>query len=216
MRLLTSVNRCSRKLRLSGVLLVGMLVLGTAPGFSSSPDPERIQAAYAQDGSVVSVTLIINGYTTPSEKQVLSKAFEESHDQGLVAALSKTKAAGHCSITGDLSFDVAFIQMVVTPTGRQITFMTSRPLQSDEVNPRLEFKSFDLMVGQFDMNDTDNTKSTGFLYPASRLVVDEQGEFHYDLAGSPWSLVNVLDSKWASVLGGRRPTHVMIDSAHKE
>jgi hypothetical protein len=59
------------------------------------------------------------------------------------------------------------------------------------------------MVGQFDMNDTDNTKSTGFLYPASRLVTDEQGEFHYDLAGSPWSLVNVLDSNWAPALAGR-------------
>ena len=53
------------------------------------------------------------------------------------------------------------------------------------------------MVGQFEINDTDNTKSTGFLYLASRLVVDEQGAFHYDLAGSPWSLVNVLDSNWA-------------------
>ncbi len=61
-------------------------------------------------------------------------------------------------------------------------------------------QSFDLMVGQFDINDTDNTKSTGFLYPASKLVIDEQGEFHYDLAGSPWSLVNVLDSNWAPAL----------------
>jgi hypothetical protein len=59
------------------------------------------------------------------------------------------------------------------------------------------------MVGQFDINDTDNTKSTGFLYPASRLVMDEQGEFHYDLAGIPWSLVNVLDSNWAPALAER-------------
>ena len=59
------------------------------------------------------------------------------------------------------------------------------------------------MVGQFDMNDTDNTKSTGFLYPASKLAMDEQGEFHYDLAGTPWSLVNVLDSNWAPALAER-------------
>jgi hypothetical protein len=60
------------------------------------------------------------------------------------------------------------------------------------------------MVGQFEINDTDNTKSTGFLYLASRLVVDEQGAFHYDLAGSPWSLVNVLDSNWASAQAARQ------------
>jgi hypothetical protein len=59
------------------------------------------------------------------------------------------------------------------------------------------------MVGQLEINDTDITKSTGFLYPASKLVIDEQGEFHYDLAGSPWSMVNVLDSNWAPTLAGR-------------
>jgi len=34
-------------------------------------------------------------------------------------------------------------------------------------------------------------------------VMDEQGEFHYDLAGIPWSLVNVLDSNWAPALAER-------------
>ena len=204
MKLLASIIRCGRKLGFTSLLLVGTLALGTNLGFSSSLGPEKIQAAYAQDGNVVSVTLIIYGYTTSSEKKALSRAFEEGQDRGLVAAFSKAKAAGHCSISGDLSFDVAFIQMVVTPTGRRITFITSRSLQFDEVNSEAEFQSFDLMVGQFDMNDTDNSKSTGFIYPASRLAVDGQGEFHYDLAASPRSLVNILDSNWAPALAERR------------
>ena len=115
----------------------------------------------------------------------------------------KRKRPVFAQLPENLSFDVAFIQMVVTPTGRQITFIANRPLQSDEVNPNPDSQSFDLMVGQFDINDTDNTKSTGFLYPASKLVIDEQGEFHYDLAGNPWSLVNVLDSNWAPALAAR-------------
>ena len=88
--------------------------------------------------------------------------------------------------------------MVATPTGRQITFITARPVQSAEANPDSPSQSFDLAVGQFNLNDTDNTKSTGFLYPASKLVIDEKGEFHYDLTGTPWSLVNILDSRAAS------------------
>ena len=203
MGMLARIIRRGGKLGSSGLLLAGILALGVPRGFSSSPSPEKIQATYPQDGNVVSVTLVIYGYTAPSEKQILSQAFEEGQDQGLVAALSKSKAAGHCTITGNLSFDVAFIQMVVTPTGRQITFITSRPLQSDEVDPDSESRSFDLMVGQFDMNDTDNAKSTGFLYPASRLVIDRQGEFHYDLAGGSWPLVDVLDSNWAPALAER-------------
>jgi len=198
MKLLASIIRCGRKLGFTSLLLVGTLALGTNLGFSSSLGPEKIQAAYAQDGNVVSVTLIIYGYTTSSEKKALSRAFEEGQDRGLVAAFSKAKAAGHCSISGDLSFDVAFIQMVVTPTGRQITFITNRPLQAGGASPDTPSQSFDLAVGQFNLNDTDNTKSTGFLYPASKLVIDEKGEFHYDLAGAPWSLVNILDSKAAS------------------
>jgi hypothetical protein len=118
----------------------------------------------------------------------------------LATALSKIKAVGRCSMSGDLSIDVAFIQMVVTPTGRQIIFIANRPLQPDEVSTSPNSESFDLMVGEFDMNDTDNTRSTGFLYPASKLVVDEQGKFHYDLAGSPWSLSNLFDSNWATAV----------------
>jgi hypothetical protein len=39
------------------------------------------------------------------------------------------------------------------------------------------------------------TIDTDFLFPASKLVIDKQGESHYDLAGTPMSLINVLDSK---------------------
>jgi hypothetical protein len=186
------------------MLLTGLFALGTTQCFSSSPNPESIQASYTHDGSAISVTLTIYDYTNSSEMQLLSQAFEDGQDQGLVGALSRTKAAGLCSIAGNLSFDVAFIQMVVTPTGRQITFITNRPLQPDEIDPSPEPHSFDLMVGQFDMNDADNTKSTGFLYSASKLVLDEQGRLHYDLAGNPWSLINVLDSNWAPAVAERR------------
>lgn len=203
MRRFTSIIRWVRKLGPSSLLLAAMFVFGVTPGFSSSSGSETIQATYTKDGNVVHVTLTVYNYTTSADLQVLSLAFQRGHDRELAAVLSKTKAAGHCSITGDLSFDVAFIQMSVTPTGRQITFIANRPLQPDEVNPSSDSQSFDLLVGQFDMNDTDNTKSTGFLYRASRLVIDEQGEFHYDLAGNPWSMVNVLDSNWAPALAGQ-------------
>jgi hypothetical protein len=192
---LTSGFRSARKLGFSSLLLVGALTLGTALGFSASPNSETIQATYVQAGNMVSVTLTIYDYSTPSDLLTLSQAFTEGQDRALVTALSKTKAVGHCSINGALSYDIAFIQMVVTPTGRKIIFITNRPLQIGEAKPGTSSQSFDLAVGQFDLNDTDNSKSTGFLYPASKLVIDKQGELHYDLTGAPWSLVDVLDSK---------------------
>jgi len=191
---LTSVIRCVRKPGFLSLLLAGAFTLGAAPGFASDPASETIQATYAQAGSTIGVTLVIYNYSTPSDLQILSQAFGEGMDRGLATALSKTKAVGQCSIAGALSYDVAFIQLVLTPTGRRMTFITSRPHLFDEADPPASSPPFDLAVGQFDLNDTDPTKSTGFLYPASKLVVDKQGKFHYDLAGSPWALVNVLDS----------------------
>ncbi|MGD0912385.1 MAG: hypothetical protein ABR928_10835 [Terracidiphilus sp.] len=206
MKLFAKETRRGRRSGFSGLLLVCLLTLGTTSGFSSSPGAETIQATYAKDGKVVGVTLMVYNYSTSADLQVLSLAFRDGQEKGLATALSKTKAVGLCSITGGLSFDIAFIQMVVTPSGRQITFITNRPLQADEVKSSAESESFDMLVGEFDINDNDNSKSTGFLYPASRLVMDERGELHYDLAGSPWPLVNVFDSNRAQEVTERRPS----------
>jgi hypothetical protein len=164
------------------------------PGFSAGSNPETIQATYAQAGNAITVTLTIDAYSSPSNVQILSRVFQQGQDQALVVALSKTKAVGHCSIAGAPGYDVAFIQMIPTPTGRRIVFITNRPLQLDEVSPGVS-PSYDLEVGQFDLNQADTTKSTGFLYPASKLVIDNLGVFHYDLAGNPWPLINILDSR---------------------
>src|SRR5271165_6067757 len=121
------IIRCGRKLGSISLLLAGLLAFGATAGFSSSPGSEKIRATYAKDGNVVRVTLIVYNYTTSADLQLLSLAFQGGQDRELATALSKTKAAGLCSMSGDLSFDVAFIQMVVTPTGREIVFIANRP-----------------------------------------------------------------------------------------
>jgi hypothetical protein len=193
-----SVPRIVRDFGICSLLLGSTLSLGTAFGLSPGPRAETIQATYKQGSAIVSVTLTIDDYSTPTDLKTLSQAFADGQDQGLVTALSKTKAVGHCSIAGALSYDIAFIQTVITPTGRKIVFITNRPLQFGEAKPDSPSPSYDLAFGQFDLNDTDATKSTGFLFPASKLIIDKQGTFHYDLEGAPWSLLNVLDSRGAS------------------
>jgi hypothetical protein len=191
---LIDTHRFARKSVFPFFTLVGTFTLATTLGFASSSTTETIQATYPQAGNTVSVTLIIFKYSAASDLQILSQAYQEGQDQGLATALSRTQPAGRCLITGAPTYDVAFIQMVQTPTGRRITFITNRPHRFDELDPPLPSGSFDLAVGEFDLNDTDAARSTGFLYPASKLVIDAQGMFHYDLAGNPWPLVNVLDS----------------------
>jgi hypothetical protein len=193
------ITRRRRKIFVAGLVLVCAFQFGCSLGYSATPNlsSESVQATYSQAGNPVNVTLVIYDFSTPADLLNLSQAFQQGQDRALVTALSRTRAVGQCSIAGALSYDIAFIQMVVTPTGRSITFITSRPLKSGEVDSDASSPSFDLAVGQFDLNDSDPSKSTGFLFPASKLVVDKQGEFHYDLAGIPWSLLNVVDSKTA-------------------
>jgi hypothetical protein len=192
-KILIAAIRAVRNAGVSNMLLGGTLTLAATLGIA--PNPESIQATYTQAGSPVTIKLTIDAYSTPSDLDILSQAFNGVHDQALVTALSKTKAVGQCSIAGALSYNIAFIQMAVTPTGRRITFVTNRPLQLGEAHPDSTSPSYDLAIGQFDINDTDPSKSTGFLFPASKLVVDKQGEAHYDLEGTPLSLLNVHDSK---------------------
>ena len=195
-----SITRRSRRLFAAGLVLVSAFESGCLLGFSATPNPssETVQATYNQAGNPITVTLEIYDYSTPADLLNLSQAFRQGQDRALVTALARTKPVGQCSIAGALGYDIAFIQMLVTPTGRSITFITSRPVQSGEANSDASSQSFDLAIGQFDLNDSDPSKSTGFLYPASKLVIDKQGEFHYDLTGIPWTLLNVVDSKAAA------------------
>jgi hypothetical protein len=208
MRRLTGSIRCISRSISPIVMLAAISTLATTLGFAAPTGPETIQANYFQAGSAVGVTLIVYNYSTPSDLEILSHAFQEGQDRELATALSKTRAAGRCVIAGDAGYDVAFIQELLTPTGRQVTFVASRPRPSDGSDPPATPQSFDLAVGQFDLDDSDPAKSTGFLFPASKLVVDGQGAFHYDLAGAPWALVNVLYSN-----GTRQPTGPQVADA---
>jgi hypothetical protein len=148
-----------------------------------------------QLGQVIGVTLDIYDFSTPEDKQILLQAFEKGQNQGLVNALSKMKAVGHCSITGTLGYDVSYVRMTTTPTGRKIVFVTNRQISFGEAFTDSQSQNFNLTAGEFELNDTDKNKSTGFVYPAAQLVIDKQGQLQFDLAQNLWKLVDVLDWK---------------------
>ena len=130
---LTSAKTAKSAMRVG--LIVGLISLGALPFFSQEKKVknETIEASAmgtgTQLGSVINVSLEIYQYSTPEDRQVLIQAFEKGQNQGLVNALSRMKAVGHCSITGTLGYDVAFIRMIPTSTGRKLLFVTNRLLR---------------------------------------------------------------------------------------
>jgi hypothetical protein len=188
----------SRKLALAILVITGLLVVASTPGFSANKS-ETIDATATgtstQMGSEFNITLNIYDYSTQADKKILIDAFQQGKDEGLVNALSKMKAAGHIEVTGTLGYDCSYIQMIPTPTGRKIRFVTNRLLRFGEVYWDTRSTAYNLTAGEFDLNDTDKSKSTGVLYPAAEFVIDKQGELQMNLIGNPWKLVDVIDWK---------------------
>src|SRR6516165_12407950 len=188
-----------RKVVTRSGLLVFLLVVATLPFFSKGEKNETIEATATgtgtQLGAVVNVSLEIYQYSTEEDRQTLVQAFEKGQNQGLVNTLSRMKAVGHCSITGTLGYDVSFIRMIPTPTGRKIRFITNRQLRYGEVWADSQSTAFNLTAGEFDLNDQEKHKSTGVLYPAAQLVIDKEGKLQFQLTQNAWNLVDVIDWK---------------------
>ena len=179
------------------MLLIGLLTLGSPSAFCQKA--ETIEATAmgtgSQLGQNVEVRLIISDYSTMEERQVLVQAFTQGQNEGLVNALKKMRAVGRISLTGTVGYDVSFIRMIPTPTGRKIRFITNRPIRFGEAWTDSQSMSFDLSGGELDLNDSDKSKSTGVLFPRAQLVIDKQGQLQIDLTQNAWKLVDVLDWK---------------------
>src|SRR6202047_1527268 len=188
----------SHKLTLGSLLITALVMVGSTLALAANK-PEVIEATAmgtsTQMGSEFGVTLDIYDYSTRADRQMLVQAFEKGKNEGLVNALGKMKAAGHIEVTGTLGYDCSYIRMIPTPTGRKIRFVTNRLLSFGEVCRASRSTAYDLTAGEFDLNDTDKSKSTGVLYPAAEFEIDKQGELQIDLIGNPWQLADIIDWK---------------------
>jgi len=146
-------------------------------------------------GQNVSVKLIIYEYSTPEDRTVLVQAFQQGSNKGLVNALEKMRVVGRMSITGTLGTDVSYIKMIPTPTGRKIRFVTNRQIRFGEAWADSSTQAFDLSGGELEINDQDKNKSTGALYPAAQLTINQDGELTINLNQNAWRLSSLIDWK---------------------
>jgi len=159
--------------------------------------PETIDATatgtQTEAGKEFDVTLVIYQYSTPADRRVLVEAFQKGKNEGLYNALSKMKAVSHIAITGTLGYDVSYIRLIPTPTGRKLRFVTNRLLRFGELYWDTLSASYNLTAGELNLDDQDKTKSTGVLYPAAEFAMDKLGTLQINLIGSPWKLSNIID-----------------------
>jgi hypothetical protein len=184
-----------------GSVLIAALLL-TAVTLAISADDKKFKVGTidatamgtsTQLGKNVSVKVTIYEFSTEEDRAILVEAYKKGQNQGLVNALTKMKADGRIAITGTLGYDLSFIRLIPTPTGRKIRFVTNRQLRFGEVYSNSQSTAYNLTAGEFDINDSDKNKSSGFLYPAAQLVINKEGQLEIQLRQNPWQLVNIID-----------------------
>src|SRR5271167_3545011 len=112
-----------------GLLVATLVTAASLPGLAREKNETIDATIYGTStdlGKNVPITLIIYRWSTPEDRQILVDAFQEGQNQGLVKALQKLKAVGRIKIPGTVGYDVSFIQLIPTPTGRKIRFVTNR------------------------------------------------------------------------------------------
>ncbi len=187
---------------LTGLSLATLLLAGSLPGFARDKNETIDAQAFGtgtQMGQNIGITVIIYQYSTAADRQTLVDAFTKGQNQGLVNALSKMEAVGHISITGTLGYDLSFVRMIPTPTGRKIRFVTNRQIRFGEAFADSQTMNFNLTAGEIDLNDQDKSKSTGQLFPAAQLTLDKEGQLSLELNQNPWRLSGIID--WAGTKG---------------
>jgi hypothetical protein len=175
-----------------------LVALLAVPGFARDKNETIDATAWGtgtQLGKNIGITLIIYQYSTPEDRSILVEAFQKGSNQGLVNALERMKAVGHISITGTLGYDVSYILMIPTPTGRKIRFVTNRPIRFGEAYFDTQSQAFNLSGGELDLNDQDKSKSAGVVYPAAQLGISDEGQLTINLRENPWRLGNIIDWK---------------------
>jgi hypothetical protein len=181
-----------------GIVLLAVLMISAAIAISADErKAETIDATAmgtsTQLGQNVSVKATIYEYSTEEDRQILVEAYKKGQNQGLVNALTKMKAVGRIAITGTIGYDLSFIRLIPTPSGRKIRFVTNRELRFGETYYNTQTTAYNLTAGEIEINDSDKNKSNGVLYPAAQLVINKEGQIEFQLNKNPWKLVNIID-----------------------
>jgi hypothetical protein len=180
-------------------LLLGLFMITGAYSFSQRPEVETIDATAfgtsTQLGRNFGIKIMIYEFSSPEDRDVLVQSFQKGQNDGLVNALEKMKSVGRITIPGTIGYDLSYIREIITPTGRTIRFVTNRKIAFGESYWNTQTKSFNLTAGEIILNDTDKSKSSGVLFPAAQLIVNNEGELQFELNQNPWKLTNIIEWK---------------------
>ncbi len=186
-----------RKVGFGGLLVVALLLAVALVMSADDRGTEVIDAVAmgtsTQLGRTINVKVTIYDFSSDEDRAILVDAFKQGQNEGLVNALTRMKSVGRIAITGTLGYDLSYIRLIPTPTGRKIRFVTNRLLRFSEHYYSTQSTAYNLTAGEIEINDAAKDKSAGVLYPAAQLIINKEGQLEFQLRKNPWNLVNIID-----------------------
>ena len=147
-----------------------------------------------QFGRTFNVTITIERYSTPEEREALVGAFQEAGSEGLFNALEKS-SKGRIAVTGTLGYDISFVRKIPNGNGYKIRVLTNRPMRFGEA--WRDGRSTDYNLSALEINLSGNgtkEESTGVLLPACKSQIDMKSkELEVENFQNPWKLQNIMD-----------------------
>jgi hypothetical protein len=186
-----------RELCSSGFLIV-MLFLAAALVISADDRGTEVIDAIAmgtstQLGQTVSLKVTVYEFSTDEDRAILVDAFKQGQNEGLVNALTRMKSVGRIAITGTVGYDLSYIRLIPTPTGRKVRFVTNREIRFGEHYYNTQSKAYNLTAGEIEINDSDKDKNSGVLFPAAQLIINKEGQLEFQLRQNAWKLTSIID-----------------------
>lgn len=197
-------NRCKWASQWRGVEILLIAIILLPVSLSAQDRGEEVIDATAQGtstqmGRMISVKITIYEFSTDEDRAILVEAYKKAQHQGLVNALSKMRSVGRIAITGTTGYDLSYIRLIKTETGRKIRFAANRMIRFGEAYYNSRSRDYDLTAGEIEINDSDKDKSGGVLMPAAQLIINKEGQLEFQLYQNPWKLVNIIDWHKAGV-----------------
>jgi hypothetical protein len=178
------------------LFLIAVLLLSVGLA-QEKKQPEEFQAQAmgqgTQLGQTFNVTIHIDEYSSPEERQVLVQAFEKAGSQGLYNALGKMHSKGRIAITGTLGYDILFARRIPGPDSTKIRVLTNRPITFGEAWTDSRSMDYNLSAMELDLSNTNPKSSSGVLIPACQFHFNKKtNELEIEDYRNPWKLVDVI------------------------
>ena len=146
-----------------------------------------------QAGQTFNVTVHIDEYSTPEERQILIDAFNTGGSKGLYNALDKMSARGRIAVTGTLGYDIKYARKIPADEGFKLIVVTNRPINFREAWNSGRSVNYNLSYLEITLNK-ETGKGTGTLIPAALFKIDKKsGEVTIEAFRNPFTLTNIED-----------------------